>query len=182
MNKSKSLVPVEGDTEGLDEILSVMSKSGSSLRTVLDSDSCALCRGDMRYFSEDWYGRVPTYSRFMGALSRLGGDAKDDFMERVAEIEGSRYEGEMERTAALSEYTAHDRTRFGFYKQLQTIQERRLNRIDARRKARGEGAKQGMDLAIRLISAMSNGELLRVKGDLEAIESEVGEGVYVGKR
>lgn len=174
MVKRFSLVPVEdGYEECLNRILDVVGKSGVSLRECLDTDCDALCESDMRYFGVEYYGRVPSYGVFIKYLNKLPVNVKDDFMETIAEVESGRYVSRMDDLANGDfEEDPFLVKRFNMYDKLNGVQERRLNRIDARRKARGEGESRGIDMAARLISALKDADLLKIKGDMEIIDSE----------
>lgn len=172
-----SLIPVgENYEKSLDNVIDVVSKSGVSLKECLDTDSCALSASDMRYFGKEFYGCVPSYGIFIKYLGRLPVDVKDNFMEIITEIESSRYVGEMDKIAymtgdELSE-DPHQGRRFGWLQKLSAIQEKRLARIDSRRKNRGDAEARGVDLAAKLISALSDADLLKIKGKVEAIDAE----------
>lgn len=175
--KRNSLVPVgENYEKALDSVIDVVSKHGVSLKECLDTDSCALSASDMRYFGREFYGCVPSYGIFIKYLGRLPVDVKDNFMEIITEIESSRYVGEMDKIAymtgdELSE-DPHQGRRFGWLQKLNAVHEKRLARIDSRRKNRGDAEARGVDLAAKLISALSDADLLKIKGKVEAIDAE----------
>lgn len=175
--KRYSLVPVgEGYEKALDNVIDVVSKSGVTLKECLDTDSCALSASDMRYFGKEYFGCVPSYGIFMKYLGKLPIEAKDNFVELISEIESSRYVGEMDRIANMSgdelSEDPHQGRRFGWLQKLNTIHEKRLARIDSRRKNRGDAEARGVDLAAKLISALSDADLLKIKGKVEAIDAE----------
>lgn len=167
------LVPI-GENAGtaLDRVLEAYGKSGVGLKECLDDDSSALSGQDMKYFGEEYFGRVPSYATFIKYLNKLPVDQKDNFWETVSEIESGRCVGEMKEVADGGSYERDDQVRFNMYGKLNGIYERKLDRIDRRRRDRGISEEKSVDLAARLISALSNKDLLRIKGQAEAIDAE----------
>ena len=167
------LMPVgENAEEALGRVLDAYGRSGVGLAECLDTDSSALSASDMRYFGNEYYGRVPSYASFIRYLNRLPGELRDSFNESVAEIESGRAVGEMGEIARGGSYERQDKVRFDMLGKINGIYERRIDRIDKRRRDRGEGAERGVDMAARIISALSNADLLKVKGNVEAIDAE----------
>lgn len=167
------LMPVgEGAEEALGRVLDAYGRSGVGLSECLDTDSVALSAGDMRYFGAEYFGRVPSYASFVRYLNRLPEEVRDRFNESVAEIESGRAVGEMGGIARGGEYGREEQVKFGMLEKLNKVYERRIDRIDRRRRDRGEGAERGVDMAARIISALSNADLLKVKGNVEAIDAE----------
>lgn len=168
------LVPVGENTEqALDLVMDAFSKSGVSLEQCLNGDAGALSAGDMLYFGKEYYGKVPSYGVFMRYLNKLDPEIKDNFMETVAEIESGRYIHGMDSIASGD--SKDDPTagrRFAWYDKLNRTYERRMDRIDRRRKDRGLDKEKGADLAVKIISALNNADLLKLKGKVEAIDAE----------
>ena len=167
------LVPV-GETAGdaLDRVIDAYGRSGVTLRECLDTDSAALSGGDMQYFGKEYYGKVPSYATFVKYLNRLPVDQKDNFWETIAEIESGRYVEGMAQVADGGSYERDDKVKFEMLGKLNGIYERKLDRIDKRRRDRGVAEERGVDLAARLISALSNSDLLKLKDRAEAIDAE----------
>jgi hypothetical protein len=169
----QDLIPTaENYEEALGRVLDAYGRSGVGLSECLDTDSVALSAGDMRYFGAEYFGRVPSYASFIRYLNRLPEEARDRFNESVAEIESGRTVGEMGGIARGGEYGREEQVKFGMLDKLNRVYERRIDRIDKRRRDRGEGAERGIDMAARIISALSNADLLKVKGNVEAIDAE----------
>lgn len=168
-----ALVPYgEKVDEPLERIIDTLSKSGVGLEAMLDADSTALSASDMKYFPKEYYGRVPSYGVFVKYLNKLPGDVRDNFNEVVAEIEAGRYTRRMEKLADNYDGDKFERSKFEMYNKLETLQERRLGRIDRRRKERGDGEARGIDLATRMIAALSSADLLKIKERVETIDAE----------
>ena len=170
------LVPVGEDAkDALDKVLDVFSRSGVSLRECLNNDASALCASDMLYFPPKYYGKVPSYATFLMYLNKLPADIKDQFNETIAEVESGRYIGEMDEIAHdTDEETARFKSvKFDQLKKLSNIYEKRLERIDRRRKDRGDAEAKGVDMAARLISALSNADLVKLKNNAETIDAEI---------
>ena len=167
------LVPVgEASDEALDRVLDAFSRSGVSLEQCLNSDAAALSSSELMYFDKEYYGKVPTYGVFMRYLNKLDPEIKDNFMETVAEIESGRYVRGMDSIANGNGDNPFDGRKFAWLDKLNRTYERRLSRIDKRRKDRGDGREKGADLAVRIIGALSNADLLKLKGKVEAIDAE----------
>lgn len=173
MGGRTDLVPVgENSEQALDLVLDAFSKSGVSLEECLNGDAGALCAGDMLYFDKEYYGKVPSYGVFMRYLNKLDPEIKDNFMETVAEIEAGRYVHNMDRIATKDKLEGDDRSKFALMDKLNRTYERRMDRIDRRRKDRGVDREKGADLAVRIISALNNADLLKLKDKVEAIDAE----------
>ena len=176
------LVPV-GETaeQALDAVMDAFSKSGVSLEDCLNSDAAALSASEMLYFGKEYYGKVPSYGVFMRYLNKLDPEIKDNFMETVAEIESGRYIKNMDGIAGKEYIQAEDSRRFAWYDKLNRTYERRMDRIDRRRKDRGLDREKGADLAVKIISALNNADLLKLKGKVEAIDAEYTSGEKDGR-
>lgn len=156
------LIPTGQEAETvLDRVLDALGRSGVGLQEMLDSDAAALSGREMQYFPAEMWGQVPSYGVFVKYLNRLPGDLRDTFMETVSEIEAGRYERRMDGLANGFSGDRTERGQFEMYNKLHGIQERRLARIDKRRHERGEGEARGIDLAARMIAALSSAELVR---------------------
>lgn len=167
------LVPVgENAEQALSVILEAFGRSRGTLAECLDGDAAALSAGDLNYFSEQYYGCVPNYATFVRYLNKLPAEQRDEFNEAVAEIEAGRTLGTMRGIASKDEFEPGDKARFGMLNKINNIYEKRIDRIDRRRRDRGVGEARGVDMAARLISALSNADLLKVKGKVEAINAE----------
>lgn len=169
----KALIPVgEASGEAIERVLDVFGKSGVSLAECLDTDSVALCASDMKYFPAEYFGRVPSYSIFMRYINQLPLEQRNEFKGLVAEVESELSAGEMAKIAKTSDGTLADSRRFKMFSDLNRVAEKRLDRIE-RARARHEGsAAAGVDLAARIISALSNADLLKIKGQVETIDAE----------
>lgn len=169
----RALIPVgEGIDEALERVLDVFSRSGVSLAECLDTDAVALCAGDMRYFPEEYFGRVPTYANFMRYVNQLPLDKRNGFKELVAEVDAGRSMQTMNKIASTSEGSLMDSRRFNMFKAINQAAEKRLDRIGRSQEKQGEAEARGVDMAARLITALSNADLLKIKGQVDAIDAE----------
>lgn len=169
----RALIPVgEGTDEALERVLDVFSRSGVGLAECLDTDAVALCASDMRYFPEEYFGRVPTYANFMRYVNQLPLDKRNGFKELVAEIDAGRSMQSMNKIASGSDGNAMDARRFNMFRAINQAAEKRLDRIGRSIEKQGEAEARGVDMAARLITALSNADLLRIKGRVEAIDTE----------
>ena len=169
----RALIPVgEGADEALDRVLDVFSRSGVGLAECLDTDAVALCASDLHYFPEEYFGRVPTYANFMRYVNALPLDKRNGFKELVAEIEAGRSMRSMNEIASASEGSLMDSRRFNMFKAINQAAEKRLDRIGRSIEKQGEAEARGVDMAARLITALSNADLLKVKGRVDTIDAE----------
>ena len=169
------LVPYGEDAgAALDRVLDAFSKSGVSLAECLDTDSAALSATDLRYFDAKYFGKVPSYSVFMRYLNKQPMDVRDNFLSVVAETESARYAKTMDKLAKDSDGSLMDTRIFSMYEKLNKLNEKRIDIMDKRIQARAtdKGVEQGVDMAARLIAALSNADLLKVKGQVDAIDAE----------
>lgn len=170
------LVPYGDDPEeALGRVLDTFSKSGVSLAECLDTDSAALSASDLRYFDSKYFGKVPSYSVFMRFLNKQPLEVRDNFLSVVAETESARYAKTMDSIAKKTDGSLMDTRRFNMMKDLNKMAERRIDRMDKRiqsRAAKNEGIEQGVDMAARLITALSNADLLKIKQRVDTIDAE----------
>jgi len=169
----RALIPVGEDAgQALERVLEAYSKSGVGLAECLDTDATALSASDMRYFDGEYFGRVPNYATFMRYVNGLPLEQRNGFKEIVAEIEAERSIKAMRGIAEASEGSALDARRFNMYRDLNKAAEKRLDRIDRQNAAKAVVEEKGADLAARIITALSNKDLLRIKGQVDAIDAE----------
>lgn len=170
------LVPYGDDPEeALGRVLDTFSKSGVSLAECLDTDSAALSASDLRYFDSKYFGKVPSYSVFMRFLNKQPLEVRDNFLSVVAETESARYAKTMDSIAKKTDGSLMDTRRFNMMKDLNKMAERRIDRMDKRiqsRATKNEGIEQGVDMAARLITALSNADLLKIKQRVDTIDAE----------
>ena len=170
------LVPYGDEPEeALSRVLDAFSKSGVSLAECLDTDSAALSASDLRYFDSKYFGKVPSYSVFMRFLNKQPLEVRDNFLSVIAETESARYAKTMDSIAKKSNGSLMDSRRFSMYEKLNKLNERRIDRMDKRissRATKNEGIEQGVDMAARLITALSNADLLKIKQRVDTIDAE----------
>lgn len=165
----KSLVPSGGNVEGILTVLEdAVYKHGLSVQKMLNSDATALSAGDMLYFDKCYYGRVPTYQTFMRMLRKNNPELVLELQEMEAAALGDKYENGM-RGIYEMDTDAMDGTegkRFAWAEKLYKVQERKMDRIMKQRSE--EDVEKGVDLAVRVIGALSNAQLLKAKEVMEA--------------
>lgn len=170
----KSLVPSGGNVEGILTVLEdAVYKHGLSVQKMLNSDATALSAGDMLYFDKCYYGRVPTYQTFMRMLRKSNPDLVLELQEMEAAALGDKYENGMRGIYEMDtdDMDGTEGKRFAWAEKLYRVQERKLDRIAKRR---GEDSvDKGVDLAVKVISALSNAQLLKAK---EIVEAEWNDG------
>ena len=170
------LVPYGDDPEeALGRVLDAFSKSGVSLAECLDTDSAALSASDLRYFDSKYFGKVPSYSVFMRFLNKQPLEVRDNFLSVVAETESARYAKTMDSIAKKTDGSLTDSRIFSMYEKLNKLNERRIDRMDKRiasRATKNEGIEQGVNMAARLITALSNADLLKIKQRVDTIDAE----------
>ena len=167
------LVPYgDGAAEALDRVMDVFGRSGVTLAECLDTDAVALSAGDLQYFDREYYGKVPSYAVFMRYLNKQPAAIRDDFMSVVAEVESGLSGRKMGQIASNTDGSATDSRIFNMYKELNRIAERRIDRIDKRVAKRADNDVRTADLATRIIEALSNKDLLRIRDNMDAIETE----------
>lgn len=169
----KALIPVgENAGDAIERVLDAFGRSGVSLAECLDTDAVALAASDMRYFGQEYFGRVPTYANFMRYINQLPLDKRNEFKELVAEMESELSVKSMRRIASKTDGSTADGRIFKMYETLGRVAERRLDRIERARGRQADAAVAGADMAARIISALSNADLLKIKGQAEAIDAE----------
>ena len=164
-----SLVPAGENIEGIVSVLEeAIHKHGVSIQKMLNSDATALDACDMTYFDKSFYGKVPTYQTFMRMLRKSNPDLVLEIQEMEAEALGDKYENGMRNIYEMQtdDMDGTERSRFGWAERLYRMQERKLDRIAKRRGE--EDVEKGVDLAVRVIGALSNAQLLKAKEVMEA--------------
>lgn len=164
-----SLVPAGENIEGIVSVLEeAIHKHGVSIQKMLNSDATALDACDMVYFDKAFFGRVPTYQTFMRMLRKSNPDLVLEIQEMEAEALGDKYENGMRNIYEMNtdDMDGTERSRFGWAERLYRMQERKLDRIAKRRGE--EDVEKGVDLAVRVIGALSNAQLLKAKEVMEA--------------
>lgn len=173
MEQRFDLVPYGDDVSGaLDRVLDAFSKSGVSLAECLDTDAAALSASDLRYFDGKYYGKVPTYAVFMRYLNKLPAGDRDEFLTTVAEVESGRTAKGMADIANKGSIGLEEVRRFNMMKDLNKLAEKRIDRMDRRIASRADNGVKTVDMAARLIAALSDADLLKIKGRVDAIDAE----------
>lgn len=173
--KAKALLPAADTMESLEGLLvDMVGKHKTDIRTMLDTDSAAVGPEDMQYFDRRYWGCVPTYARFMYELKKNVPDMEYRLGYIEAEELGGKYERRMERIAstATEDMDGNEAKRFVWNEKLYKIQERKMDRLDKRHG--NDGVEKGVDLTLKIISALSNTELARAKEIIDAEYKEVG--------
>lgn len=167
--KNRELLPSAETMEGLEGlIVDMVGKYKKDIRTMLDTDSSAIGPEDMQYFDRRYWGCVPTYARFMYELKKNVPDMEYRLGYIEAEELGGKYERKMEKIAdtKTEDMDGSEHRRFMWNEKLYKIQERKMERLDKRR---GDaGVEKGVDLTLKIISALSNSELAKAKEIIEA--------------
>lgn len=173
MEQRFDLVPYgDGVNEALDRVLDAFSRSGVSLAECLDTDAAALSASDLKYFDGKYYGKVPTYAVFMRYLNKIPAAERDEFMTTVAEVESGRTAKRMADIATGESVGLAELRRFNMMKDLNKLAEKRIDRMDKRIASRAETGSKTVDMAARLIAALSDADLLKIKGKVDAIDTE----------
>lgn len=170
----QQFLPDAANAEGLvGQLLDMVSKNKVSIQKMLDSDCLALSKDDMVYFDKKWWGLLPNYAQFMRILKKVSPEAERELRYAEAEALGGQYEEGMRRIfeTPTEDFDGMESKRFGWAEKLYKMQERKMDRIDKRMKE--ESVERGVDLAVRVISAMSNAQLLKAKEVMEAEWKEV---------
>lgn len=173
MSDRYALVPTIDTAEiVLERVMDAFGKSGVSLAECLDTDAVALSAGDMRYFDQRYFGKVPTYAVFMRYLNKVPPAVRDSFMAMVAEVESANAAKTMEHISNKDSIGLEEVRRFKMASELNKAAERRIDRFDKRAATRADNDARSVDMAARLISALSNADLLKIKGRVDAIDAE----------
>lgn len=164
---------VGGNEQLVEMLIDKMSRYNVSMKEIFDTDSGALSVDDMEYFDKRFFGMVPTYGAFAFKMSKMNKKAWNELQEFEADIVGRQYETGMKQIyeKPIDELTPMDGKRFAWAEKLAKTQERKIDRLI--KKQGKEGVEQGVDLALKVISALSDKQLLGVKSIMEAEWSEV---------
>lgn len=152
----------------VDELVELMGKTGKSVQTMMTADCAALNADEMQYFGAEYFGKVPSYARFMSALHNADAGLAMELKEIEAQVLGGYYEGKMRdilETPTI-EFDGYEGRRFNWAEKLAKMQERKLDRIDRRRN--NDGMEKGVDLTLKIIEALSNTQLEKVKKVMDA--------------
>jgi len=173
MSDRYDLVPLsDSPSDALDRVLDAFGRSSVSLAECLDTDAVALSASDMRYFDQKYYGKVPTYAVFMRYLNKIPAAVRDSFLATVAEVESARSAQGMAKLASSDSIGLEQVRRFNMLKDLNKRAEKQIDRFDRRAAARADTEVRTGDMAARLISALSNADLLRIKQRVDTIDAE----------
>ena len=163
------LLPDKGTASRVvDTLIDMMGKYGKSVQVMMTADCSALSADDMQYFGREYFGKVPSYSRFISALRRADPAAELELREVEAQVLEGFYEGRMRDIleTPTEEFDGFEGKRFNWAEKLAKLQGRKLDRID---KKRGEdGVEKGVDLTLKIIEALSNSQLEKVKKVMDA--------------
>ena len=174
--KSRTLVPTASNMDAvMDMLIGMVSKYGVRISKMMNDDSVAFEVSDMRWFGKEWFGRIPSWTRFVSELKKISPDAENMLRYAEAEALGERYESEMVKVLEkdTEDFDGSENKRFNWGEKLYKIQERKLARLDEKNKG---GVKEGIDLAIKVIQSLSDAQLMRAKKVLDAEWTEVGKG------
>jgi hypothetical protein len=163
------LVPSKDNVNDvIDLLVDLMGKHKVSIKKMLDNDSLALSQDDMMYFDKVWWGKVPTYGRFIRDLKRIAPEFELELKEIEAEVLGRDFEEELRSIyeKSIDDWDGSERQRFSWGEKLYKMQERRLDRIDKRRG--NDGIEKGVDITLKVIEALSNKQLETLKNVMDA--------------
>lgn len=161
-----SLVPSGDNSELILRILEdAVYRHGKSIQTMLNADASALSAVDMIYFDKSFYGRVPTYQTFMRMIRKTSADLERDIQQMEAEALGDKYEAGMRSIYEMNteDMDGTEGKRFAWAEKLYRVQERKMERL-----SKGQSEERGVDLAVKVISALSDAQLLKAKEIVEA--------------
>lgn len=163
----------------MDYLLECVYRHGKSIKEMLCEDSCALDEGGMRYFDHRLCGKVPSYSLWRMFFNGLDADTREEIERQEQEVLQCRYEGEMRNIAQRADGSTEENRIFGYWKRLYDMSDKRIDRVERKsdkRKGRemNEGLKS-LEGAYKLLKALDDSQLLRLKGEVERIS--VSEGV-----
>ena len=170
------LVPDKGSARKIvDELIDLMGKTGKSVQVMMTADCSALSADEMQYFGKEYFGKVPSYARFMTALNRADAGLATELKEIEAQLLGGYYEEKMRGIleTPTEEFDGNEGKRFNWAEKLAKMQERKLDRIDRRRS--NDGVEKGVDLTLKIIESLSNTQLEKVKKVMDAEWSEIGD-------
>ena len=159
--------------QGIDVLIDMMGKHQKSIKEMLRADSSVMCREDMRYFGKEWFGRLPSYERFERVMKKNNPQELIELKRIEAEVLGDRYEAGMHEiyTRPTEEMDGSEGKRFAWGEKLYKIQERKMDRLD--KQAERNGVERGVDLACKIIEAMSDAKLVKLKKIMDAEWEEV---------
>lgn len=166
--------PSEANSEAISDLLEgLVCKHKKGIRSMMNADASALSAVDMKYFPQEYWGRVPRYGRFMRSVRESCPELAVQLEEMEARELGGYYEQGMRDIyeRPTEEMDGLESKRFAWGEKLYKIQERKLDRLD--KLLRDGQNEKTADLAARLISALSNSELLKAKEVIEAEWREV---------
>lgn len=169
------LVPEKGSAKKIvDELVDLMGKTGKSVQTMMTADCAALSVDEMQYFGREYFGKVPSYARFMAALQNADAGLAMELKEIEAQVLEGYYEGKMRDIleTPTEEFDGYEGRRFNWAEKLAKLQGRKLDRIDKRRG--DDNMEKGVDLTLKIIEALSNTQLEKVKKVMDAEWSVVG--------
>ena len=177
---AKELVTIDSP-QGIDSLIDLMGKHQRSIKEMLGADNAVMCREDMKYFGKEWFGRLPSYERFTRELRRNNPQELIELKRIEAEILGSRYEESLRDiyTKPASEMDGSESKRFNWGEKLYKIQERKIDRLD--KQSERNGVERGVDLACKIIEAMSDAKLVKLKKIMDAEWEEVQDGGSVDR-
>ena len=168
------LVPSKDNVNNvIDLLVDMMGKHQVSIKKMLDNDSLALSPDDMMYFEKVWWGKVPTYSRFIRDLKRTSPELEMELREVEADVLGRSYEEELRSIYSKDkeDWDGTESKRFTWGEKLYKMQERKMERLS---KQKGnDGIEKGVDLTLKVIEALSNNQLEKLKNMVDAEWSEV---------
>lgn len=172
---AKELIAIDSP-QGIDALVDLMGKHHKSIKEMLAADSAVMSREDMRYFGKEWFGRLPSYERFERGLRKSNPQELIELKRLEAEVLGSRYEESLHDiyTKPTSEMDGSESKRFNWGEKLYKIQERKLDRLE--KQAERNGVERGVDLACKIIEAMSDSKLVKLKKIMDAEWEEVQDG------
>lgn len=168
------LVPDKGSARKIvDELIDLMGRTGKSVQVMMAADCSALSADEMQYFGREYFGKVPSYARFMTALNRADAGLAMELKEVEAQLLGGYYEEKMRGIleTPTEEFDGYEGKRFNWAEKLAKMQERKLDRIDRRRS--NDGVEKGVDLTLKIIESLSNAQLEKVKKVMDAEWSEI---------
>ena len=169
------LVPEKGSARKIvDELVDLMGRTGKSVQVMMTADCSALSADEMQYFGREYFGKVPSYARFMAALNRADAGLAMELKEIEAQVLEGYYEGKMRDIleTPTEEFDGYEGRRFNWAEKLAKLQGRKLDRIDKRRG--DDNMEKGVDLTLKIIEALSNTQLEKVKKVMDAEWSVVG--------
>lgn len=172
---AKELIAIDSP-QGIDALIDLMGKHQKGVKEMLKADSAVMCREDMRYFGKEWFGRLPSYERFERVMRRNNPQELIELKRIEAELLGGQYEESLHEiyNKPTEEMDGSESKRFAWGEKLYKMQERKLDRLD--KQAEKNGVERGVDLACKIIEAMSDAKLVKLKKIMDAEWEEVQDG------